>query len=88
MVVVMSIRFTEHALARMAERGVSIDQVEQVLAAPLRTVFAQLGREEVQGLIEREGRPMLLRVIIERGEVVSVITVIATSKIAKYGVLP
>lgn len=81
----MEIEFTAHALARMAERGVSRAQVEGVLAAPLRTLAALGARAEVQGLIERGGRPMLLRVIVERGVVVTVITVIATSKIDKYG---
>jgi hypothetical protein len=80
-----SISYTAHAVARMAERGVSRDQVEGVLAAPLRMLPAANEREEVQGLIERAGKPMLLRVIVERGVVVSVITVIATSKIDKYG---
>lgn len=80
-----SISYTAHAVARMAERDVSRDQVEGVLAVPLRMLPAANGREEVQGLIERAGKPMLLRVIVERGVVVSVITVIATSKIDKYG---
>ena len=79
------IEFTSHALARMAERGVSADQVRRVLAHPLRTLPATLGREEVQGLIERDGRSLLLRVILDRGAVLTIITVIATSKIDKYG---
>jgi len=61
------------------------EQVEDVLAALLRTLTAQDGREEAQGLFERAGRPMLLRVIVERGVVATVITVIATSRIDKYG---
>ena len=56
-----------------------------MVAAPLRTLAAQAGREEVQGLIDRAGKAMLLRVILERGLVVTVITVIATSKVDKYG---
>jgi hypothetical protein len=79
------IKFTSHALARMAERGVSADQVRRVLVNPLRTLPATLGREEVQGLIERDGRSLLLRVILDRGAVLTIITVIATSKIDKYG---
>lgn len=79
------IEYTAHALARMAERGVSREQVEAVLAQPARTVPAAQGREEVQGLIDRDGKTMLLRVIIERGVVLTVITVIATSKLNRYG---
>jgi len=70
----------------MADRGISHAQVESVVCGPWRSLPAQQGREEVQGLFERGGRPMLLRVILERGEVVSVITVIAMSRLSKYGV--
>ena len=82
----MLLRYTDHALARMADRGVGQALVESVVRSPWRTLAAQQGREERQGLFERDGRPMLLRVILERGEVVSVITVIATSRLSKYGV--
>ena len=81
-----TITYTAHALARMAERGVSGAQVEAVLAAPLLCVPAAQGHTEARGLIERDGRPMLLRVVVEQEMVVTVITVIATSKLAKYGV--
>jgi uncharacterized DUF497 family protein len=77
--------FTAHALARMHERGVSIEQVQRVIAQPLRTLAAAQGREEAHGLVERAGKSLLLRVILERGAVITVITVIATSKIEKYG---
>ncbi|ODU09461.1 MAG: hypothetical protein ABS84_08595 [Rubrivivax sp. SCN 71-131] len=84
-----SIEYTAHALARMTERGVSRAQVEAVLTTAWRTRAAAQGRIEVQGLIERGDRPMLLRVIVERNSVVSVVvTVIATSKIGKYGADP
>ncbi|MCC6563065.1 MAG: DUF4258 domain-containing protein [Xanthomonadales bacterium] len=84
-----SIEYTAHALARMTERGVTRAQVEAVLTTAWRTRTAAQGRVEVQGLIERSDRPMLLRVIVERYAVVSVVvTVIATSKISKYGADP
>ena len=82
----MLLRYTDHALARMADRGVSKAQVESVVRNPWRCLPAQQGRDEVQGLFERGSKPMLLRVILERGEVISVITVIATSRLSKYGV--
>lgn len=80
-----SIEFTAHALARMRERGVSVEQVQRVVAQPLRTLGAAQGREEAHGMVERAGKPMLLRVILQRNAVITIITVIATSKIEKYG---
>lgn len=79
------IESTAHALARMHERGVSVEQVQRVVMQPLRTLAAAQGREEAHGMVERGGKSMLLRVILERGAVITIITVIATSKIEKYG---
>ena len=80
----MTISYTKHALARMAERGISKEEVEATLANPLRCVDANRGRTESQGFIEREGRKQLLRVLSEGQVVVVVITVMATSKFEKY----
>lgn len=82
----MQITYTQHALIRMAERGISRAEVEATLANPLRTVPAQNGRTESQGWIERLGKRQLLRVVTEADVVVLVITVMATSKFEKYGV--
>ena len=84
----MQIEFTQHALARMVERGISRDEVLSTLDHPLRTVNAQNSRFEVQGWIERSQKRMLLRVVCENGVVVTVVTVMATSKFEKYGVTP
>ena len=84
----MQTTFTQHALARMAERGISRDEVLATLAQPLRTVASPNDRLEAQGWIERSGKRQLLRVICEHGVVVTVITVMATSKFEKYGVSP
>ena len=73
---------------RMAERGVSRAEVIEVLLHPREKVVANADRYEARGLIKREGKTMLLRVIYEHGAVVTVITVVATSKLAKYGVTP
>ena len=81
----MQVEFTQHALARMAERGISRDEVLSTPDHPLRTVNAENSRLEVQGWIERSQKRMLLRVIYENGLVVTVVTVMATSKFEKYG---
>ncbi len=84
----MQITFTQHALARMAERGISQAEVLDTLAKPLRTLEAQNGRSEAQGWIQRGGKRQLLRVLYEGDVVVMVVTVMATSKFEKYGVQP
>jgi len=84
----LTIEFTQHARTRMRERGISEAEVLYTLAAPILTVEAQNGRVEARGWIGRNGRRLLLRVICEQGVVVTVITVMATSKCIKYGVLP
>lgn len=82
----MRIEFLPHALQRMVERRVTREQVIAVVEAPMASVPAVHGRVEHRGMIERDGRPMLLRVIVEQGVVVTVVTVIATSKLSKDGV--
>ncbi len=78
----MSHRFTAHATARIAQRGVPAEWLEQVLARPTNVVPLGAGREERQGIFPRGGKPVLLRVICE-GDLV--ITAILTSKLDKYG---
>jgi hypothetical protein len=55
---------------------------------PIRQKPSDHDRIESQGFIERPGKKQLLRVISESEVVVLVVTVIATSKFQKYGVLP
>ena len=81
----MQINFTQHALTRMAERGVSRDEVLDTLAHPLLTVPAERGCLEAGGGIQRGEARMLLRVVYADGVVVSVITVIATTQFKRYG---
>ncbi|NCX23862.1 MAG: DUF4258 domain-containing protein, partial [Betaproteobacteria bacterium] len=82
----MTLDYTRHALARMAERGISRKEVEETLLNPIRKVPADHGRTESQGFIERAGKKQLLRVLSEGQSVVLVITVVATSKFEKYEV--
>jgi len=65
--------------------GISRDEVLSTLDHPLRTVNAENSRFEAQGWIERSQKRMLLRVICENGAIVTVVTVMATSKFEKYG---
>lgn len=78
----MPYRFTAHALARIAERRIPSEWLDAVLDAPQRVVPAQPPREERQCVFERDGKPVLLRVIVE-GDLV--ITAMLTSKLDKYG---
>ena len=82
----MTITYTQHALARMAERGFSQKEVETTLKNPIRQISADHGRIESQGFIARSGNKQLLRVISEGDVIVLVVTVMATSKFEKYGV--
>ena len=84
----MQITFTQHALVRMAERGITQDEVLATLAEPVRTVPAHNDLLEAQGWIDRVGKRLLLRVIYKGTVVVSVVTVMATSKFEKYGAIP
>ena len=58
------------------------------MAQPVRTIPAQNSLLEAQGRIDRAGKRLLLRVIYKGTLVVSVITVMATSKFEKYGAAP
>jgi hypothetical protein len=77
----MQVEFTQHALARMAERGISRDEVLSTLDHPLRTVNVENSRFEAQGWVERSQKRMLLRVIYEDGLVVTVVTLMATASL-------
>ena len=84
----MTITYAQHALARMAERGIGQQEVEATLKNPFRQIPVDHGRIESQGFIERSGNRQLLRVISEGHVVVLVVTLMATSKFQKYGVSP
>lgn len=77
----MKYRYTRHALDRIAERRIPAEWIEAVLAGAGGRVRGYAGREVHQGRFEREGRPVLLRVIVE-GDLV--ITALVTSKVDKY----
>ena len=70
------------------ELGRCRDEVLAALDNPIRVVPAQGGRLEAQGWIERGPKRLLLRVIYEGTLVISVVTVVASSRFEKYGVKP
>lgn len=78
----MNYRYTRHAQDRIAERRIPRAWIDAVLAGAGERVPGYAGREVHQGRFERDGRPVLLRVIVE-GDLV--ITALLTSKIDKYG---
>ena len=78
----MDFTFTPHALKNMQERNVPLQVVLDVLNDPQEIVPEKKGRSSYQSIIEINGKPYLLRVIVEpNGEVV---TVYQTSKVSKY----
>lgn len=54
----MQIVFTQHALARMTERGVSRDEVLATIAHPIRSLNVENDRWEAQGWVERGAKRM------------------------------
>ena len=58
------------------------DWLDDVLHRPQRTLPADQGRVERQSVFERDGRPVLLRVICQDD---LVITALLTRKVEKYG---
>lgn len=84
---VTPLRWTRHALDGMVARGIERVEVERTLEAPERVVPDPPRREVLMRRYHdtRLGKEMLLRVVVEddRDERV-VVTVYATSRIAKY----
>ena len=70
----------------MAERGIDQQEVEATLKNPIRQISVDHGRIESQGLIERSGKKLLLRVISEGSLVVLVVTVIFQSNLETQSV--
>lgn len=78
---------TQHALQEMTRRGISQEQVEQVLTSPQQVEEVRPGRVVYQSIVEmeKENRPYLLRVFVDVDYMPPrVVTVYRTSKVAKY----
>lgn len=61
----MTITYTQHALARMAERGIDQQEVEATLENPIRQISVDHGRIESQGLIERSGENYYFELLVK-----------------------
>lgn len=85
----MQIRFTKHARERMAERGITEDQVEQAIEFPDkigRSVFnpARFVVKKIYFNIHLAKKHLLMVIYEETGNEAYVITIVDTSKIDKY----
>ena len=78
----VAFRITPLAAARIAERLIPADWLDDVLHRPQRSLPADQGRVERQSVFERDGRPVLLRVICQDD---LVIIALLTRKLEKYG---
>ena len=80
----MEYRFTPHARDEMERRGIPELLVRSVLAKPDQIADSENQRQVLQSLVEMDGKPYLLRVIVERGNPHVVVTVYRTSRIDRY----
>jgi hypothetical protein len=82
----MNYRFSRHAEEEMARRGIPVEMVRDVLAAPQQADDDPSGCKVYQSQLDfGTGKPYLLRVFVnEAVNPALVVTVYRTSKIAKY----
>ena len=75
-------RFIDHALKELARRDIPKQLVLDALEQPDQVVPNVEGREAYHKRVEINGKPYLLRIIVENGN--TVVTVYRTSKVKKY----
>jgi hypothetical protein len=81
----MNVAFTEHMIARMAEREITEAQVTQVVLHPEQVVYFEDEPPVAQSRIELGGKKCLLRILFrDDGETRIAITVYITSQIRRY----
>lgn len=78
----MDFKFTIHSLEEMEDREIPLHVVLMVLNAPHEIIQEQKGRLGYQSEVDINGKPYLLRAIIEPDG--TVVTIYRTSKIRKY----
>lgn len=78
----MEFTFLPHAIEEKQEREIPLQVVLEVLHHPQEITTAQKGRSAYQSIVEINGKPYIVRVIVEpNGEVV---TLYRSSKVSKY----
>jgi hypothetical protein len=77
-------RLTNHALEEAERRGIALELLNQVMLDPDQVVIAHTGRVIYQSKIEIADKLYLIRVIVERTDPLTVVTVYRTSNIKKY----
>ena len=75
-------RFIDHALKELERRAIPRQLVLDALAQPDQVIPNVEGREAYHKRVEINGKPYLLRIIVEHGD--TVVTVYRTSNIKKY----
>jgi hypothetical protein len=81
--------FSDHAANQISRRGITPEEVHEVLANPLSIASAREGRVVIQGLVisEISRKSTLLRIFVDVNRNPPVIvTAYKTSKLEKYGV--
>jgi hypothetical protein len=79
------VKFSNHARAEIARRGIPVDVVEQVLSNPEQVVPEHGGLMARQSRVEFGGKPYLVRVIVgEQPDATIVVTAYRTGRIGKY----
>ena len=81
----MSFKLSNHARQELTRRDIALADVESVLAAPGQIVPEHGGIVCYQSQTTCDGKPCLLRVMLnETAEPMVVVTIYRTSKISKY----
>lgn len=81
----MEVHFTEHAKERMIERAISEKRIALTLEKPTKVSMDKHGRYLIKKLYRKNEKIRLLLIVAERiGHVISIVTVIETSKVKKY----
>ena len=81
----MSFKLSNHARQELVRRDIALAEVESVLAAPGQIVPEHGGILCYQSQTTCDGKPCLLRVMVnEAGEAMVIVTIYRTSKISKY----
>ena len=81
------VRFTEHALNRLRQRGILREQVEQLIARPENTFEGYAGRTVYECIVKHaDGTRDILRAVVDHDEDPPVVvTVVVEEDLSRYG---